>query len=67
MKKNKKIVHFVPLKTGRFKVNYIFCLLLIFGLFGRLVTVINIKKCYKSNKHFLNRFASNIAKSLCSQ
>ncbi len=39
MKKNKKTVHLVPLKARRFKVTYIFCLLLIFGLFGRLVNL----------------------------
>ncbi len=39
MKKNKKIVHLLPLKARRFKVTYIFCLLLIFGLFGRLVNL----------------------------
>ena len=39
MKRSKKIVHLVPLKPRRFKVTYIFCLLLIFGLFGRLVNL----------------------------
>lgn len=39
MKKYKKIVHLEPLKAGRFKVTYIFCLILIFGLFGRLVNL----------------------------
>ncbi len=37
MKKYKKNVHIKPLKQGRFKVLYIFCLLIIFSLFGRLV------------------------------
>ena len=39
MKRNKKIVNLVPLKPRRFKATYIFCLLLIFGLFGRLVNL----------------------------
>ena len=39
MKRSKKIVHLLPLKPRRFKVTYIFCLLLIFGLFGRLVNL----------------------------
>ncbi|MBO6960942.1 MAG: penicillin-binding protein 2 [Prochlorococcus marinus CUG1438] len=37
MNKYKKIVHIVPLDQRRFKVLYIFCLLIIFSLFGRLV------------------------------
>ncbi len=37
MKKYKKIVRLVPLDLRRFKFLYIFSLLLIFGLFGRLV------------------------------
>ena len=37
MKKYKKIVRLVPLNLGRFKFIYIFSLLLIFCLFGRLV------------------------------
>ena len=37
MKKYKKIVHLVPLDQRRFKFLYIFSLLLIFCLFGRLV------------------------------
>ncbi len=37
MKKYKKIVPLVPLDQRRFKFLYIFCLLLIFCLFGRLV------------------------------
>ncbi len=39
MKRYKKIVHLVPLEAGRFKFAYIFCLILIFGLFGRLVNL----------------------------
>ncbi len=39
MKRNKKIVKLAPLKARRFKVTYIFCLTLIFGLFGRLVNL----------------------------
>ena len=39
MKKHKKIVDLIPLKTRRFKVTYLFCLFLIFGLFGRLVNL----------------------------
>ena len=39
MKKHKKIVHLLPLEARRFKVTYIFCLVLIFGLFGRLVNL----------------------------
>ena len=39
MKKNKRIVHLVPLQPRRFKMTYIFCLVLIFGLFGRLVNL----------------------------
>jgi cell division protein FtsI (penicillin-binding protein 3) len=37
MKKYKKIVRLAPLDRRRFKFLYIFCLLLIFSLFGRLV------------------------------
>jgi hypothetical protein len=37
MKKYKKIVRLLPLDQGRFKFLYIFSLLLIFSLFGRLV------------------------------
>ena len=37
MKKYKKIVHLVPLDQRRFKFLYIFGLLIIFCLFGRLV------------------------------
>ena len=37
MKKYKKIVHLKTLDQGRFKFLYIFSLLLIFCLFGRLV------------------------------
>ena len=37
MKKYKKIVQILPLDNRRFKILYIFSLLLIFGLFGRLV------------------------------
>jgi len=37
MKKYKKIVHIVPLEKWRFKAVYLFSLILIFGLFGRLV------------------------------
>ena len=37
MKKNKKIVRLVPLDKRRFKFLYIFSLILIFCLFGRLV------------------------------
>jgi len=37
MKKYKKIVHLIPLDQKRFKFLYIFSLLLIFCLFGRLV------------------------------
>jgi len=39
MKRHKKIVNLQPLQTGRFKVTYIFFLVLIFGLFGRLVNL----------------------------
>ncbi len=39
MKKNKRIVHLVPLQPRRFKMTYIFFLVLIFGLFGRLVNL----------------------------
>ena len=37
MKKYKKIVNIVPLEKWRFKAVYIFSLILIFGLFGRLI------------------------------
>ena len=37
MKKHKKIVHLTPLNQSRFKVLYIFGLLIILCLFGRLV------------------------------
>ncbi len=37
MKKYKKIVHLIPLDQRRFKFLYIFSLILIFCLFGRLV------------------------------
>ena len=39
MKKRKKIVNLVALEDTRFKVIYIFCLTLIFSLFGRLVNL----------------------------
>ena len=39
MKRHKKIVHIVPLEARRFKATYVFCLLLIFGLFGRLISL----------------------------
>ncbi len=39
MKRNKKIVHLVPLEALRFKLTYVFFLVLIFGLFGRLVNL----------------------------
>ena len=39
MKRRKKIVNLVPLKVQRFKMTYIFFLVLIFGLFGRLVNL----------------------------
>ena len=39
MKKYKKIVRLVPLDQSRFKFLYIFSLLLIFSLFGRLVNL----------------------------
>ncbi len=39
MKRHKKIVNLIPLDDQRFKVTYIFCLVLIFGLFGRLVNL----------------------------
>ena len=39
MKKTKRIVHLVPLKDRRFKVTYVFFLIIIFGLFGRLVNL----------------------------
>ena len=39
MKKNKKIVRLIPLDQRRFKLLYIFSLLLIFCLFGRLVNL----------------------------
>ena len=39
MKKKKKIVRLVPLEDGRFKITYIFCLVIIFSLFGRLVNL----------------------------
>ncbi len=39
MKKNKKIVHLIPLEVGRFKITYLFCLIIIFGLFGRLLNL----------------------------
>ena len=39
MKKYKKIVRFVPLGDRRFKVTYLFFLVIIFSLFGRLVNL----------------------------
>ena len=39
MKRHKRIVNLVPLKHWRFKVTYIFCLIIIFSLFGRLVNL----------------------------
>ncbi len=35
----KKIAHLAPLKNRRFKVTYLFSLVLIFGLFGRLINL----------------------------
>ena len=37
MKKHKKVVPILPLDQGRFKLIYIFSLLIMLGLFGRLV------------------------------
>jgi len=39
MKRHKKIVNLLPLQARRFKVTYIFFLVLILGLFGRLVNL----------------------------
>ena len=39
MKIHKKIVRLVPLEDKRFKITYIFCLVIIFSLFGRLVNL----------------------------
>ena len=39
MRRPKKIVNLIPLKTHRFKIAYIFFLVIIFGLFGRLVNL----------------------------
>ena len=39
MKKKKKIIRLVPLEDMRFKITYIFCLVIIFSLFGRLVNL----------------------------
>ena len=39
MRKNKKIVNLTALEARRFKVTYVFFLVLIFGLFGRLVNL----------------------------
>ena len=39
MKKYKKIVHLLPLDHRRFKALYIFSLIIILGLFGRLVNL----------------------------
>ena len=39
MKRDKKFVHLLPLEPRRFKMIYAFCLVLIFGLFGRLVNL----------------------------
>ena len=39
MKKRKKIVHLLPLEEKRFKLTYIFFLVIIFSLFGRLVNL----------------------------
>ena len=36
MKKQKRIVKLVPLESRRFKVTYLFFILIIFGLFGRI-------------------------------
>ena len=39
MKRHKKIVNLLPLEARRFKVTYMIFLVLIFGLFGRLVNL----------------------------
>ncbi len=39
MKKRKKIVHLLPLEEKRFKLTYIFFLVIIFSLFGRLINL----------------------------
>ena len=39
MKRSKKIVRLVSLKNERFKVTYLFCLVIIISLFGRLVNL----------------------------
>ena len=39
MKKHKKIVRLVPLGVSRFKATYIFCLILLLSLFGRLINL----------------------------
>ena len=52
MKKRKRIVNLKPLKDSRFKLTYIFCLIIICGLFGRLVNlqVFNASILYKKAK-----------------
>ena len=56
MKKNKKIVNLVPLRSNRFKLTYLFCLFLIFGLFGRLVNLQVFKAADLQKKAKLMQF-----------
>ena len=56
MKKNKRIVDLVPLETRRFKVAYVFCLVLILGLFGRLVNLQVFSASYLQKKARLIQF-----------
>ena len=39
MKKHKRIVNLLPLDSRRFRITYVFFLLIIFGLFGRLLNL----------------------------
>ena len=54
MKRHKKIVHIVPLGARRFKAAYVFCLLLIFGLFGRLISLQGFRASELQKKSQIN-------------
>ena len=61
MKRKKKFVNLVSLDVRRFKVIYIFFLILIFGLFGRLVTLQGFSASNLQKKARLIQFTKTIS------
>ena len=66
MKKNKRIVNLLPLDPRRFKVTYLFSLVLIFGLFGRLVNLQIFSASDLQKKAVSDKLFSAAIFSLCS-